>query len=106
MRVSWAPDADLSSRWVKCWRGPSTSNSSATVRQIGIVAWRCRTCGTVDLYIGTSKVGTLNLYKAGTATRGLLTLTRFKSNKTGKVSVRVTTSGKLVKIDALALSRT
>ncbi|CAB4930935.1 unannotated protein [freshwater metagenome] len=83
-----------------------TTASSATVRQIGIVAWRCRTCGTVDLYIGTSKVGTLNLYKAGTATRSLLTLTRFKANKTGKVSVRVTTSGKLVKIDALALSRT
>ena len=87
-------------------RGARLTTTSVTVKQVGIVAWRCSTCGTVDLYVGTTKAGTLSLHKEGAATRSLLTLPRFASPRTGTVSVRVTTCGTTVRVDALALSRT
>ena len=81
-----------------------TTATSRTVRQLGIVALTCPTCGSVDAFIGKTKVGTFKLAKSGAATRSLLTLPRFTSAKTGKIQLVVSTSGKTVKIDALAIS--
>ncbi len=78
--------------------------TSRSVRQVGVIAWTCPTCGSVDVFIGTSKVGTLKLAKSGAAARSLLVLNRFSVAKTGKIKLVVSTTGKPVKIDALAMS--
>jgi hypothetical protein len=109
--AAWARTS--ASGWINSTASAATATgarlrtaTSVTVRQVGIVAWRGATCGKVDLYIGTTKVGTTSLYKTGTPTRSLILLPRFTTTKTGVVSVRVTSSGKTVKVDGLALTRT
>jgi len=58
----------------------------------------------VDVFIGANKVGTLKLAKPGAAARSLLVLNKFSVAKVGKIRLVVATTGKPVKIDALAIS--
>ena len=80
------------------------TSSSRSVRTVGVVALRCSNCGSVDIYVGSSKVGSISLKKSGSASRALLTLPRLTSLKTGKVKVVVTSTNKVVKLDGLAIS--
>jgi len=74
-------------------------------RQIGVVATTCPTCGAVAVYVGASKVGTINLARPrGTISRALVMLPRFTSKKSGVIRLVTTTKGRLVKIDGLATS--
>jgi len=85
-------------------RGVALRTTSAVkVRQVGVIAWRCSTCGSVAVYVGSSKVGTLSLVSP-TSGRALVLVRRLTSARTGVVRLVVTSSGRLVKIDALALS--
>jgi hypothetical protein len=79
-----------------------TTSSSRQVRQVGVVALKCPTCGTLNVYVGTKFVGRISLYKSGASSRSLVSLPRFSSLKSGKVKLVVASSGKLVKVDALA----
>jgi len=80
-----------------------TRSTSTGVRQVGVIATTCATCGSVAVYIGSTKVGTISLVSSTTVSRALKTLPRFTSKRTGTVRLVVTSStGKLVKIDALA----
>ncbi len=79
-----------------------TTSSSRQVRQVGVVALKCPTCGTLNVYVGAKFVGRISLYKSGASSRSLVLLPRFSSLKSGKVKLVVASSGKLVKVDALA----
>jgi uncharacterized protein YjbI with pentapeptide repeats len=83
--------------------GARLTLASKSVRQIGVIATTCATCGKVDVYIGSSKVGTINLKAATTTTRKLVTFPAFTANRTGTIKLIVATTGKLVKIDGLAV---
>ena len=80
------------------------TTSSRSVRTVGVVAWRCSTCGSVDVYVGSSKVGSISLKKSGAASRALVTLPRLSSLKTGKVKIVVSSAGKVVRLDGVAIS--
>jgi uncharacterized protein YjbI with pentapeptide repeats len=105
-----------SAHWTKSaaagWLGSTKSatrtlNSTVTVagaakyRRVGLVATTCRTCGTVAVYIGAKKVGTINLHSATTVARTAVTLPRFAAGKTGVLKFVVTSTGKPVTIDGV-----
>jgi hypothetical protein len=96
------------------WNGTyaSTTRSLATLTRTnvtgnrgGIIATRCPTCGTVALYLGGTYLGSIDL-RASVTTRGsVLFLPRRSTALTGTLTLKVTSSGRLVEIDGIGLSR-
>lgn len=81
----------------------ATLTKHATLRRIQVVALTCATCGVVQVTVGTVQIARINL-AAATTQRKAITLPVF-SLRTGTVTLKVVTSGKLVRVDALGLSR-
>jgi hypothetical protein len=79
-----------------------TRTGGRSLRHVGIVATTCPTCGTVAVYVGTTLIGTVNLAASTTHTRVIKLLAA--GGRTGTVTVKVTSSGRLVAIDGLVLS--
>jgi hypothetical protein len=73
------------------------------VRQVSVLALKCSSCGSIAVYVGSTKIGTYSLKKSGSSARGLVTTARF-SSKSGKVKVVSTISGKTVRIDGVGIS--
>jgi hypothetical protein len=72
--------------------------------RLNLVAQRCSTCGKVGVYLGSTYLTTVDLHAASTY-RAVIALPRF-SLRTTSVTLKVLTSGKPVRIDGLATSRT
>lgn len=126
---SWSPSACISTPvddrslagrtgWVRTtgagWLGSTLTSStrrgatlsttrSITTHQVGVIAYRCPRCGSVAVYVGATKVGTLALARS-TSGRALLLLPRSSRARTGAIRLVVTTSGRPVRIDALMTS--
>lgn len=83
--------------------GARLSRSGAVVKRISLTALACSTCGVVGVYVGSTRVGRINL-AAARSQRRTVTLPAF-SLRSGTVSVRVLSTGKQVRIDALGISR-
>jgi hypothetical protein len=92
------------------YRGTSTQGltlktvSSVIVKRIGVLVTMCSTCGAIDILVGNNKVASLSLRSANTVAHKWLLLPQFASSKTGVITIKVTSSGKSVKIDALGYS--
>ncbi len=86
-------------------RGKELSRTGAKVRRVAIVATKCASCGVVGVYVRGVLMAKVSLYRAKTAHRQLIVLPRF-SYRTGKVTLKVRTRGKTVRIDGLGISRT
>ena len=80
-----------------------TTSSKSGVRQVSVLALKCSSCGSIAVYVGSTKIGTYSLKKSGSSARGLVTTARF-SSKSGKVKVVSTISGKTVRIDGVGIS--
>ena len=80
-----------------------TTSKPRKVASIALLGWTGPAAGTVDVYVGTKKVGSVSL-KAATSRRTLLAPIKLAKALTGKVSLVVTSTGKQVKIDGIALS--
>ncbi len=80
-----------------------TTTKVRLMTSLSLVAWTCPTCGSVDVYVGAAKVGAVSLAKPGAAQRSLLGSIRF-SPRTGKVKIVVTSTGKRVSVDGIAIS--
>lgn len=83
--------------------GATLSRSGAIVKRISLTAQTCSTCGVVGVYVGSTQVGRVNLASA-TSARKTFVLPAF-SLRSGTVKVKVLSTNKLVRIDALGLSR-
>ena len=82
-------------------RGASlTATRSTPLRQVGILGTSCPTCGSVAVYVGATKVGTLSLVSSTTVARRLVTLPRFAAVRTGIVRFVVVSTGRTVTLDA------
>lgn len=77
---------------------------SATVRRLSLVATQCATCGSVSIYVGSTRVAVVSLRTAKLHNRALIVLPLLKAARAGKVKVLVTSKGKLVRIDAVGIS--
>ena len=83
--------------------GATLSRSGAIVKRISLTAQTCTTCGVVGVYVGSTQDGRVNLASA-TSARKTFVLPAF-SLRSGTVKVKVLSTNKLVRIDALGLSR-
>jgi hypothetical protein len=84
--------------------GASLTRPGAALTRVAVVATRCPTCGTVGVYVNGTKVGTANLYSATTIRKAVIALPPF-SYRTGTVTLKVLSSGKLIQLDGLGISR-
>ena len=73
---------------------------SLTLNRVGIVATTCRTCGVVDVYVGARRVARVSLASTTTTAHNLLVPAAF-STRTGVITLKVVSSGKTVRIDAI-----
>ena len=87
-------------------RATQTLGKAVRARQLGVVAATCPSCGKVAFYVGTKLVGRLSLVSPTSRIR-LLLLPRFATARVGVIKIRVTSrSGKLVRLDAIAVTST
>ena len=85
--------------------GATLTRTGTALARIAVVATRCPSCGTVRVYVNAVSVGTVNLAASTTLRKSLIVLPRF-SYRTGTVTIKVLSSGKLVQLDGLGISRT
>ena len=85
--------------------GATLSKAGVVAKRFGVVAQTCPTCGSIAVYAGSTKLGTISLVSSTTKYQQLLMLPVRSSVLTGTVSVRVTSSSKPVRLDGLAVSR-
>jgi hypothetical protein len=77
---------------------------SAQLDRVALVATRCPTCGVVGVYVGTTLVGTVNLYSATTERQHVFVLKQFALSS-GTVVLKSLSSGKTVQVDGLGITR-
>jgi uncharacterized protein YjbI with pentapeptide repeats len=99
------------SGWIKGTGTAATANGeylstsgSVKVRRLSVIATKCPRCGTALVYVGSTYVGKLSLYKSGSAVRSLVNLPALSSARTGKVLIVVISEGKAVRIDGVGIS--
>jgi hypothetical protein len=85
--------------------GRTLSRSGAQLDRVAILITKCPTCGTVAIYVGSTRMAVVSLYAATTRYSQLVVLPRF-TYRTETVFIRTTTSGKTVRLDGLGISRT
>jgi hypothetical protein len=94
------------------WNGSYTTttehNATLTLAgvhldRVGIVATTCPDCGKIAILAHNIPVGTINLHSKTTRRQTVLALPKFTA-RTGTVTVKVLSTGKIVQIDGLAVS--
>jgi hypothetical protein len=65
----------------------------------------CPTCGSVNVFLGSTRLGTLKLTSAATRTRQVILLPLRSNITAGTITLR-TLSGRVVLVDGLGLRRT
>ena len=81
-----------------------SSAGSKTVKQVRVIATTCATCGSVDVFVGATKIGRISLVSSTTVARAVVTLPRSAATKTGVVKLVSVTAGKSVAIDGVILN--
>lgn len=85
--------------------GAYLTRTGAQAKRIALVATRCPTCGTVDVYLGATKLKRISLSSSTTKRRQVISVAAFSSVKSGTVKVKVVSSGKDVFVEGLGLAR-
>jgi hypothetical protein len=81
--------------------------TSLAVRQVGVIASTCDVCGTLAVYVGSTRVGTISLHSKTTVERTLLVLPRFATRHDGVVRlVVVSPLNRSLNVDALVVTAT
>lgn len=81
-------------------RGSVLSLTKVTTRQVAVWARRCSTCGSIAVYVGSRKVGSVSLHYSTTQTSHEFLFTSFPLT-TGSLRIVVTSSSGVVLIDAV-----
>jgi hypothetical protein len=106
----WSHPTNQAGYFDGTFRGTATQGltlktpQSVTVKRIGVLVTTCPTCGKIDVLLGQAKVATLSLHSTSATAHRWLLLSAFASSKTGVITLKVASSGKSVKIDALGYS--
>ena len=85
--------------------GAKLTRTGVVAKRIALLATTCPTCGSVKVYWGSVLLKTVNLYSKTTVNRKLISVASFGSARWGSLSIRVSSSGKKVLIDGVAIRR-
>jgi hypothetical protein len=107
--TGWAR-ASLSSAYAGFYYRTTTLGAKATrtgmvAKRIALVASRCPTCGSVKVYWNGTYQKTIALTAATTLRKQTVDLLTFAAPTTGTLTIEVSTSGKPVVIEGLAISK-
>ncbi|KRE63562.1 hypothetical protein ASG78_01290 [Nostocoides sp. Soil756] len=80
--------------------GVSLTRPGVSTRRLGIVATTCATCGAVDVYVGSTRLGRISLTSSAARTRQVRWLPLMSSTRAGTVTLR-STSTRTTVIDGL-----
>lgn len=83
----------------------SLSVTGVHVRRVAVVVRTCPSCGSVDVFVGSRKIGTVSTYSSTTRYRVVKYLPLQSVTRTGTFLLR-TTSSRPVAVDAVLLRRT
>jgi hypothetical protein len=84
--------------------GKVLTRTGARLDRVGIVATRCAKCGVIGVYVGAKLIGKINLASATTKRQQLIMLAPF-SYRAGTITIKTLTTGKLVQLDGLLITR-
>jgi hypothetical protein len=83
-------------------RGATLATAAAVkAKRIGLLVTTCPTCGSVAVLVGGTKVATVSLVTSAPSLHRWVILPAFATTKTGVITLRVASTGKTVRIDAL-----
>ena len=85
--------------------GARLTRTGVVAKRIALLATTCATCGSVKVYWGSTLLKTVNLYSRTTVNKKLITVATFTSARSGTLSIKVSSSGKKVIIDGVAIRR-
>lgn len=83
-------------------KSATLTRTGVKAKQIGVVVRTCSTCGSVYVYVGSTKVGTISTKASATVYKKLIWLPAFSSVRSGTLKF-VTTSTAKVYIDGVAV---
>jgi hypothetical protein len=86
--------------------GISVSRSSVQAKRLFLIATRCSTCGSLNVYYNGKSVGIVNLAYDATVYQSIVPLPVPATFLTGSVLLTTRTAGKVYQIDGLAVRRT
>jgi hypothetical protein len=86
-------------------RGATLSRSGVTVKRLSLVATRGRGMGSVTVWLGTTKLRTVNLASSTTRRRQVIPIANFSRVRKGTIRIVVASAGKPVVIEGLAVSK-
>lgn len=76
-----------------------------TTRRLALVATTCPDCGTVDVFLGGTKLKRISLAASRTRNKVVVPVATFGSLRSGTVRIEVASAGKRVSVDGLGSSR-
>ena len=86
-------------------KGARVYRTSVVAKRLAIVVRTCPTCGKVRVYWGSTLLKTVNTYSATTRNKVVIPVSTFSSARTGRVTVKVYSSGKRVYVDGIVIGR-
>ncbi len=108
-RGSWSTGTGAAyyrSTWTRSYApGVTLVRTAVQAKRIAIVATTCPTCGSVQVYLGTRLLRTISLTSSATVNRRVIGVATFSSVRAGTLTLKVTTSRRMVRIDGLGISR-
>lgn len=75
-----------------------------TAKQLYLVVTTCPSCGTLDVLVGSARIGSVNLASRTTVNKRVIALPPF-STQNGTVTLRVTSRSKMVLVDGLGVRK-
>lgn len=82
--------------------GVTLTRTGVKARQVFVLATTCSSCGSLAVYVGSTKVGTLSLRSSSTRNKVMLSTT-LSTARAGTLKLVSTTSGMPVYVDAFAV---
>ncbi|MFY9585826.1 MAG: M4 family metallopeptidase [Actinomycetota bacterium] len=86
-------------------QGAYLISGSYRAKRISLIATKCSTCGTIEVYRGSTRLARISLRSSTTRYRQLINIKTYSSvTSAARYKIRVYTAGKLVRIEGLGLS--
>lgn len=87
-------------------KGATLYSPPARAKRVALVATKCSTCGTVEVYKGGTLLKRVSLYSSTTKKKQVIPIATFDGVRSAaEYKVKVYSSGKLVRIEGLGLSQ-
>lgn len=84
-------------------KGAKLTRTGTRLQRVGVVATSCRKCGKVDVFVGSEKIGRINLKSGSGPHHKVVYLLPGFSPRSGTVKLKVVTHKLLVRVDGLVV---